>query len=311
MTFSLKHARYFVATARTGQVSRAAVELNVSQSAVTGAIHQLESLLGLQLFERRSSGMFLTVVGTRFLHHAEHIVAAVNEASRISADLPQSPSGRLNVGLTYTVSGYFAVPILFRMQRMFPKLQIDLREMDRTDVERGLVDGSLDLAIVLTANLKETTHVAYETLVRSQRRVWFSGDHPFAQQQSVSLAEVATQPYIGLTVDEAMKTQVSYWTAAGVKPNVIFETTSVEAVRTMVAAGMGVTVLSDLVYRPWSLDGQRIETCTLRDPVPAMDVGLAWSAARGLSEEAAIVSDFIRRNLPSDARTAKGLDVRK
>jgi len=92
----------------------------------------------------------------------------------------------------------------------------------------------------------------------------------------VSLADVARQPYIMLTVDEAAFTAKRYWDRAGHQPTILFQTSSVEAVRSMVAAGMGVTILSDMVYRPWSLDGQRIEKRALAEPVPTMDAGLAW-----------------------------------
>ncbi|WP_240440149.1 LysR substrate-binding domain-containing protein, partial [Pseudomonas aeruginosa] len=63
---------------------------------------------------------------------------------------------------------------------------------------------------------------------------------------------------------------------SGHRPQVILHTSSVEAVRSMVANGSGVAILSDLVYRPWSLEGKRIETLSLVDPVPSMSVGLAW-----------------------------------
>ena len=76
---------------------------------------------------------------------------------------------------------------------------------------------------------------------------------------------------------------MKYWDAAGLKPRVALETSSVEAVRTSVANGMGVTILSDMVYRPWSLEGERIEVRSLDDPVPSMDVGLAWPAGREVS----------------------------
>ena len=69
MSLSLRHLRYFVAAAETGQVSRAAVELNVSQSAVTGAIRQIETRIGTRLFERHSTGVTLTFEGSRFLQH--------------------------------------------------------------------------------------------------------------------------------------------------------------------------------------------------------------------------------------------------
>jgi DNA-binding transcriptional LysR family regulator len=296
MTFSLKHARYFVATARSGQVSRAAVELNVSQSAVTAAIHQLESLLGVRLFERLPSGMALTSGGSRFLSHAEHIVAAVDEAARIAGDAPSGPEATVRVGVTYTVAGYFAAPLIGRAQRLLPDIRILLKEAERTAIETDLIAGELDLAIMLTSNLENAGEIEFETLVTSQRRVWAPAEHPLARRRSVSLSEAMKYPYIGLSVDEAMKTQRRYWAKAQVRPNVVFETNSVEAVRTMVGAGMGVTVLSDMVYRPWSLEGQRIETCDLSDAIPTLDVGVAWKAAQRRPPAVVALIEFLKRS---------------
>jgi DNA-binding transcriptional LysR family regulator len=81
-----------------------------------------------------------------------------------------------------------------------------------------------------------------------------------------------------LTVDEASNTAQRYWNRTSYRPKTIFRTSSVEAVRSMVANGMGVTILSDMVYRPWSLDGRRVEVISLADRIPTMDVGLAWAA---------------------------------
>lgn len=302
MTFSLKHARYFVATARSGQVSRAAVELNVSQSAVTASIRQLEAQLGVRLFERRAQGMAMTYAGSRFLSHAEHIIAAVNEAARVVSEEPAQPRGEVRVGMSYTVAGYFFGPILGRARRALPQIEIRPHEADRTVIERSLVAGDLDLAIILTSNLGDADRIAHETLVRSPRRLWLPHEHPLSHRQSVSLRDVADYPYIALTVDEALRTQERYWKSVGVRPNVIFETTSVEAVRTMVATGIGITVLSDMVYRPWSLDGARIETKELSDPVPSMDVGMAWSRGVQLSAATLALCEFLRRGVHWDAR---------
>ena len=79
-----------------------------------------------------------------------------------------------------------------------------------------------------------------------------------------------------LTVDEAEQSALRYWKATQYRPNVIFKTSSVEAVRSMVATGMGVTILSDMVYRPWSLEGQHVEVKTVAGQVHSMDVGLIW-----------------------------------
>ncbi len=109
----------------------------------------------------------------------------------------------------------------------------------------------------------------------------------------MTLADVAAEPYVLLTVDEAAKTASRYWERYKAKPKVIFETSSVEAVRSMVADGVGVTLLSDMVYRPWSLEGQRIERRDVVEDVPTMDVGTAWARDRPLTPTAKILRDFL------------------
>ena len=84
-----------------------------------------------------------------------------------------------------------------------------------------------------------------------------------------------------LTVDEAAYTALRYWNETPFKPDVRLRTSSVEAVRSMVANGSGVAVLSDMVYRPWSLEGRRIETIQLKDPIPPMNVGTSLAQGRG------------------------------
>jgi len=80
MSLSIRHVKYFVATAELGRVSQAAINLNISQSAVTTAIKELESTVGSVLFARTHAGMELTDAGRRFLGHAYSILAAVDEA---------------------------------------------------------------------------------------------------------------------------------------------------------------------------------------------------------------------------------------
>ena len=98
-----------------------------------------------------------------------------------------------------------------------------------------------------------------------------------ASAETITLEDIAREPYVMLTVDEANQTASQYWKPTGLKPNIVFKTSSVEAVRSMVADGMGITILSDMVYRPWSLEGQRIEQRNVASPIPTMDVGVAWN----------------------------------
>jgi DNA-binding transcriptional LysR family regulator len=274
MSINLRQIRYFVSTAEHGQISQAAVDLSISQSAITTAIKDLERIIGTELFVRSSHGMELTPAGRQFLFHAYDILNKVREAT--SLNIPANNlEGSLTVAATYTVIGYFLPAHLEKLKRAFPKLDIQLFELNREAIEEGLLSNRYDIAVLLTSNVLNPD-LTTETLLGSRRRLWVAAKHHLLQRESIGLKEIAEEPYIMLTVDEAAHTSMKYWSKASYQPSVTLRTSSVEAVRSLVANGQGVAILSDMVFRPWSLEGKRIETIVLRDPVPAMDVGLAW-----------------------------------
>ncbi len=293
MPLSIKQVRYFIATADSGQVSQAAILLNVSQSAVTTAIKQLEDNLGVSLFRRLASGVVLTAEGSRFLTHARNVMAAVNAAERAPLTEETALSGVVRVGATYTVLGYFLPRLYARFQRTYPKIRVELQELPRDLLEERLNQGSLDMAVMLVSNLRDKTHLAFETLLRSRRRLWLPAEHPLLSVETITLEDVAREPYVMLTVDEASETAGRYWQQAGLEPKVIFTTSSVEAVRSFVADGIGITILSDMVYRPWSLEGQRIELRNVVAEIPTMDVGVAWNRGKPQSPATRTFTEFL------------------
>lgn len=276
MDLSLKQIQYFIATAEAGKVSVAAANLNLSQSAVTAAIKSLETVLDRKLFQRHSNGVSLTYDGHQFLDHARNIAAVVSEATRAARRSGRGISGRIDVGVTYTVAGYFLPPLLSRFRRLFPDVEVSLHELDRKEIERRLVGGGLDAAVLLVSNLENREELQSELLIRSRRRLWLSTNHELTRREHVGLADVARYPYLMLTVDEAEHSAIRYWMETSFRPSIVFRSSSVEAIRSMVATGMGITILSDMVYRPWSLEGQRIDVRNLDSHVHTMDVGLAW-----------------------------------
>jgi DNA-binding transcriptional LysR family regulator len=297
MSLSLRQIRYFLATAEARQVSQAAISLNVSQSTVTAALQLLEADLGVSLFRRSPSGMELTVEGSRFLTHARNVMEAVSAARRAQLTEDTPLKGAIRVGVTYTVAGYFLPRHYTRFTRNYPEIKVQLYELPRAAIEIGLKDRSLDIAVMLVSNLQDRDALAYETLFRSRRRLWLPAEHPLLLAESVDLADIADAPYIMLSVDEAHQTASRYWAPTSIRPNVIFTTSSVEAVRSMVADGLGVTILSDMVYRRWSLEGLRIEQRNLLTPIPTMDVGLAWLKADELHPAARAFSDFLGQSV--------------
>lgn len=293
VTISFRQIRYFVATAELGQVSQAAIELAISQSAITTAIKELEQAVGTALFLRSPHGMELTAAGRQFLSHAYDILSKVEEATNLNV-VTSGLSGRLMVAATYTVIGYFLPFHIERFRRLFPKLELQLAELTRESIEEGLLTNRYDIAVLLTSNIQNPA-LTTERLLSSTRRLWVPARHELLTRESVGLEEISKEPYIMLTVDEAAQSSLKYWSQTPYQPDVTLRTSSVEAVRSLVANSQGVAILSDMVHRPFSLEGKRIETVNVRDPIPAMDVGLAYRKGADFTPEMDALRSYFRQ----------------
>jgi len=284
--FTLKQLHYFVTAARAGQISIAATEVSISQSAMTLAIAELERALGALLFERGRSGVTLTYEGHAFFQQAQAVLQVAGEAARFPFHRRTDVAGRLEIAASYTVQGYFLLPAIAKFRKLFPLVDIVPVEMPRAGIERGLRDGSVELAVVLLSNLDDPSALDTTVLTRSRRQLWVSSHHELADRGSVTMAELARYPYVLPMIDEGDRNALRYWREAKLEPASWIRTSSMEALREMVALGLGVTILSDMVFRPWSLDGHRIRTVPVDTRLPVMEVGLAWARHRPLGAAA-------------------------
>ncbi|WP_260690788.1 LysR substrate-binding domain-containing protein [Rhizobium leguminosarum] len=114
----------------------------------------------------------------------------------------------LNVAATYTVLGFSLPYHIDRVSRMLPKLEIRLFEMAREPIEEGLLSNRYDIAVFLTLN-NVNPDLAAETLLSSKRRLWLSSKHRLLSRDNVELKEIADEPCIMLSVDEAAHTRFS------------------------------------------------------------------------------------------------------
>lgn len=290
---SLRQLRYFVAAADAGQLSQAAIKVHVSQSAITAAVLQLEDVLGVSLFERLPHGVALTAEGHKFVQHARHILDTLQDALSEPLFLSHAMEGVVRVGASYTVLGYFLPSLLARFKRSYPQIEIDLVDMDRGSIEQAVAEGSLDLGLVIVSNTRNLHLFDHHVLIRSPRRLWLSSQHPLASAASISLADVATHAYILATVDEGDVSTTRYWQDQQLTPQVAFRTSSMEALRGLVAHGFGVTILSDMLYRGWSLEGKKIDIRPLSDAIPPMELGLIGHPEKLLSAPAQAFRQFL------------------
>jgi DNA-binding transcriptional LysR family regulator len=292
---TFRQFRYFIAVAESGSVAAASRMLAIAQSAVTKAMIELEAELGCALFERSSKGMTLTPQGQRFLASARKVIAAVADATRQHAVEPATLlGGVLAVGVTSLVAGYYLAEVFSRFRRNFAGVQVLVTEDTPRFLEHLLINGELDVAIMVSNALSEPQALVAETLTRSPNRVWLAANHPLADSEQLTLADCARHDQIVLEADRIDDLMMGVWSRHQLKPHVILRTSSLEAVRSLVGAGAGIAVLPDFLYRPWTLDAEHVEVRPLRDEVPTVDVGLVWRRGSGLKPAASEFIDLAR-----------------
>jgi DNA-binding transcriptional LysR family regulator len=291
MTFTLRQLQLFVAAAEQGSVSGAAKVLSISQSSVTQAIKALEADLGITLCERKARGIEITNSGQQFLRHAKKIRDDVSDARRSFLVGSEQRAGEIRLGVTSLVAGYGLAAALSRFRRTFPAVRVSAIEETGEYLEHLLIGGEIDVAFLVVSNLHNRSAFQVESIAASAMRLWMPLGHPLAAKEAIGLDEVGKEPLIMLAV-EAIEESISRLLASlGAKPRVAFRTRSVEAVRSLVGTGMGVAIVPDLIYRPWSLEGDRIEIRDVSGDLPTVQIGMAWRRGAPLPD---LARDFVR-----------------
>jgi len=294
MNITFRQIRYFIAVAEARSVSAGSTAVGISQSAVTDAIRTLELEIGAKLFYRHPKGVTLTREGHKFLRHARSITNAVADLAGGVTHDQVAATGTIKVGVTPVVTGYFLSDLLSRFRRIFPQITVNLVEDKRDYIEHLLVNGELDLGVMIVSNLEQTAAIDHEVLLRSECRAWVAPWHPLSEFDVLTLDDLENEPVVALSLDEMDGLIESIWSKFNHPPHIAYRTSSMEGVRSLVATGAGITLLPDLVYRPWSLDGDRIIAKRPRESLPTVDIGVAWRRLTHHSEPAALFMETIQ-----------------
>ena len=294
MNITFRQMRYFIAVAEIRSISGGAASVGISQSAVTDAIRFIEAELDCEMFARHARGVILTREGQQFLRHARKIVDAMNDIRGSVGPEKARVGGRLMVGATPTVTGYFLPDLLARYRQALPDVAVTIVEEKSDYVEHLLVNGELDLAILVVPGLTRPEALDHDVLLRSEMRVWMAPAHRLSDQDSFSLAELADEPLIDINREELRLVSDTLWARQPVHRRPAYRSASVEAIRGLVGTNAGLAILPDLLYRPWSLDGDRILAKRSRDPLPTVDIGLVWRRLSRHSEAAELFMEAAR-----------------
>jgi DNA-binding transcriptional LysR family regulator len=276
MSLSLRAMRYFRAVGELGSISAAVQSLNVSQAAITESVQALESHLGVLLFRRHARGMALTHAGHEFLRHTERILNAVSTAEEALSVRPETLAGQVVIGAVPLLTGYYLPGLLARYRRAFPNIRTSVYEDAGTFIEHQLVNGELDAALMMTSTLESASSFDTMTLVRSPWRVWVPARHRLAGPRAVSITELRGEPVVELRSEDLERAAGDLWRRSGYDPRVTVRTRSVEATRNLIATGCGVSILPEVLFRAWSLDGEQLVAVPLADAPPPLAIGVVW-----------------------------------
>lgn len=265
LRYSLRQLEYFVATADGGSLAKAAKQLRVSQPSISVAIGKLEDQLGVQLFIRHHAhGVSLTEVGQRLRADARELLKHAGQLQLDAEGLGQTVRGELHLGCFTTVAPLYLPALISGFEDSFPEVQVKLHEGEQDDLIAGLLAGRLEFALLYRWEIPP--EIVSMPLRTFQPHVLLPERHPLTKRRRIALGSLAHEPFILLDVSPSRSYFLAIFRAAGIQPNVVFASPSIEMVRGLVGRNRGYSLL---VTRPpfdHTYDGERIVTRPLAEP---------------------------------------------
>ena len=195
MPFRRGQLEKFVAVADAGQITRAASRLNLAQPALSHAIAQLESELGIALLERHPRSVTLTAAGNALLPKARAAVAAHTDAVLTARSLARAATGTLELGFLGSPPLLHVPDLIDAFTEMYPGVELCYRELPLPSGPIGSWIGEVDVALCHPPPMQSDVRVQR---IRTERRVLIAPrSHPLAQRREVSVAEVVDETFLG------------------------------------------------------------------------------------------------------------------
>ncbi|MDO4552328.1 MAG: LysR family transcriptional regulator [Bacillota bacterium] len=277
----------FLRVADWGSLTRAGEELGYTQSGISHMIKSLEEEAGVPLLVRRHSGVTLTAEGEALLPILRELVSWGDRLEQVSAALRGVETGRISIGVFFSISHCWMPDILQQFEREHPNITVDVLEGGSGDIESWLTEGRIDLGL-----FSRQPHYTFEwiPLMREQLMAVLPTDHPLAFREEVAVEELLKEPYIMQASQDASAVQdqdlYNYLKGRKQTPRVKYSSNNDYAIVRMVEKGLGVSILPNLIVREENRD------IAVRPLSPAgyRELGIAY---RGGREPSPAMEEFI------------------
>jgi LysR family hydrogen peroxide-inducible transcriptional activator len=295
-TMNFRDLQYLVALADHRHFGRAAEACFVSQPTLSTQLKKLEAELGVELIERRPRNVLLTDAGERVVERARVILEEAANIQGIASQAHDPESGSVRMGLFPTLAPYLLPHVVHRLHERFPRLELLLVEEKTEIILQQLADGQLDAGVM--ALPVHDDRLCRQFLFSEDFVLAVPAEHHLARSdQPIELPALATEHVLLLEEGHCLRDQaLDVCRLAGLTERKGFRATSLETLRQMVAAGVGITLLPKLAVQPPVPTSDDIRLLRIADPVPRRDVAMFFrekSVYRDfLPKIAAIMSDL-------------------
>ncbi|AIQ48123.1 transcriptional regulator [Paenibacillus sp. FSL R7-0273] len=295
----LRQLQYALQIAAERNFSRAAEKLHVAQPSLSQQLSKLEKELGVMLFQRNTSSVELTHAGERFVEQAEVILGAVELLRQEMSDISQLRTGRVVVGSMPITGAHLLPHVLPVFKQNYAEVEISLLEDSSMNLEKLTASGQTDLSL-LSLPLEIPT-LAYEVLGEERIDLAVPPDHPLALRKKegirTSLEELKDEPFIVLKEGQGFrKMTMELCRKAGFEPRVVFQSNNMETIQSLVATGMGVTLVPHFIARAPRSEFVPVYL-PLAEPVPSRTLVIAYRRGRYLSKAAEVFIETFKNTV--------------
>jgi LysR family transcriptional activator of glutamate synthase operon len=234
--------RVFQAAVKSGGFTKAGEELHISQSTVSQHIKLLEQELGCSLFLRVGKRVRVTEAGTLLLEYAERIFREMKNAEMALREMNEVRRGIVRLGVGPTTLTYRLPPILRGYVGRFPQIELIVLAGNTEYLLAAMKSHNLDLAVVMSTD--KHPGLTSTPLGREELVIVLNRKHPLARQATLSASDLASLRFILYEKHTAMQSLISrYFESLGVVPRIAMEVENNEAIKSMVRAGLGASIL--------------------------------------------------------------------
>ena len=305
---NLRDLRYLVSLAEHRHFGRAAEASFVSQPTLSTQIRKLEEELGVALVERTPRKVLLTEVGREIAQRAREVLNEVEQIRAIARRTLDPESGTVRLGIFPTLGPYLLPHVVPRIRERFPRLQLLLTEEKTEVVLRLLREGRLDAGILALPIHDDQLHQKF--LFEEDFVLAVPETHELAGRAGLKLDELADQNLLLLEDGHCLRDQaLEVCELAGAAERSGFRATSLETLRQMVAAGVGITLLPNLAVQPPIAPSADIHLVPFRGDPPSRRIAMVWRKSSAMSPFLERLADVIRalpRNLLDARAPARG-----